>query len=267
MNKLIAVALALAAVRTFGEEPKAAKPRPGGQVITLTEEQDRAFRARFRDFVRKPGSGRGKILIANAQKRVGRADIEENFASMLTFLKLPVEFRDVTFDGKPSKAAVKAAGADFVIWVTDCGACEESLSLAPDSHWAVVNVAALDDDQPTPERLSDRTRKMVMRAFAFLCGAANSSRGGSVTGPVNSYVDLDRIVYAGYPLDAYQRTMDYLHGAKVDPYIQMSYEAACRQGWAPAPTNDIQKAIWKEVHEIPTNPIKIEFDPKRDKGK
>ena len=42
-----------------------------------------------------------------------------------------------------------------------------------------------------------------------------------------------------------------------------TYETACCQGWAPTPTNDLQKAIWDKVHAIPATPMKIEFDPKK----
>jgi hypothetical protein len=41
------------------------------------------------------------------------------------------------------------------------------------------------------------------------------------------------------------------------------YKLACEEGWAPAPTNEYQKAIWDETHAIPANPMKIEFDPKK----
>jgi hypothetical protein len=40
-----------------------------------------------------------------------------------------------------------------------------------------------------------------------------------------------------------------------------SYLKACEQGWAPAPTNDYQRAIWEKVkadkERGPTNPITI----------
>ena len=49
----------------------------------------------------------------------------------------------------------------------------------------------------------------------------------------------------------------------VTPARKGIYEAACQQGWAPAPTNDIQKAIWDKVHAVPATPMKIEFDPKK----
>jgi hypothetical protein len=41
---------------------------------------------------------------------------------------------------------------------------------------------------------------------------------------------------------------------------------ACQEGWAPAPTNDVQKAIWEKVKaeksEKPSKPIKVNYDPK-----
>ena len=43
----------------------------------------------------------------------------------------------------------------------------------------------------------------------------------------------------------------------------MTYKEACEEGWAPAPTNEIQKAIWDKVRATPKNPMKIEFDPKK----
>ena len=42
-------------------------------------------------------------------------------------------------------------------------------------------------------------------------------------------------------------------------------ESACREGWASAPTNDVQKAIWDKVRAIPDKPLTIEYDPKKDK--
>ena len=37
----------------------------------------------------------------------------------------------------------------------------------------------------------------------------------------------------------------------------LTYRDACQRGVAPEPANAEQKAIWDEVHAIPTEPIKI----------
>jgi hypothetical protein len=58
----------------------------------------------------------------------------------------------------------------------------------------------------------------------------------------------------------------YLKSLGVTPAEMTTYRKACREGWAPAPTNDIQKAIWEQVkadkERGPTNPLKISM-PKR----
>jgi hypothetical protein len=47
------------------------------------------------------------------------------------------------------------------------------------------------------------------------------------------------------------------------PAQRATYLKACEEGWAPAPTNDVQKAIWDKVHAMPTEPIKIKPETKK----
>ena len=47
------------------------------------------------------------------------------------------------------------------------------------------------------------------------------------------------------------------------PVRTTTYLQACQEGWAPMPTNAVQKAIWEKVRAIPQSPMKIEFDPKK----
>ena len=64
---------------------------------------------------------------------------------------------------------------------------------------------------------------------------------------------------------SFYEARSYFTRMGVSPTRKGTYEAAVKQGWAPAPTNDIQKAIWDKVHQLPTKPIQIKFDPKTDK--
>ena len=65
------------------------------------------------------------------------------------------------------------------------------------------------------------------------------------------------------PIDIQDSIKKYLSAAGVTPLRRTIYRRACQEGWAPAPTNDVQKAIWDKVHAIPKTPMKIEFDPKK----
>ena len=44
---------------------------------------------------------------------------------------------------------------------------------------------------------------------------------------------------------------------------RVPYLVAVQEGWAPQPTNDVQKAIWDKVHALPTEPIKIKPEEKK----
>ena len=51
-----------------------------------------------------------------------------------------------------------------------------------------------------------------------------------------------------------------LVSTKTVPQEVTTYKKACQEGWAPNPTNEWQQAIWDETRQLPTKPIKIEFD-------
>jgi hypothetical protein len=55
----------------------------------------------------------------------------------------------------------------------------------------------------------------------------------------------------------------HLKAIGITKKVVKTYLDACEEGWAPAPTNDVQKAIWDKVHAAPKNPMKIEFNPKK----
>ena len=217
-------------------------------------------------YCRKPGVGKGKILVLNTQSRAEFKNCKTVFYSLNHMMRLPMEYRDGTIPGgKPCVKAVKELNATFAIFVIDDSGSQSAVLVSPEERWATVNVNSLALDNPTPSVLESRLHKEILRAFGWLCGAGNSKARNSVMGPVASYVDLDGIPIAEYPIDLYKQTDAYLRGMGVVPFTVTTYRRACQEGWAPQPTNENQKAIWDEVHTIPKNPIKIEFDPKTDK--
>ena len=157
----------------------------------------------------------------------------------------------------------KEQAAALVVVVDD--ATQPTLVVVPDERYAVVNVANLVKDLIRPESKTSfvplRARRQVLRAFALLAGSGR--KGNDSPAAVNNLSELDSCRDA-LPVDAFQPLSDYLMAHGMTRQVVTTYRAACQQGWAPAPTNDIQKAIWDKVHEIPTKPIKIEFDPKTD---
>ena len=211
--------------------------------------------------VTKPGSGMGQIVFLNSQKKVALKEIQDGFEKVTDLMHLPVVFKEGKIDGKPGTDTAKKAKADFVIAIIDDASVTAQLQLSPDEKWAVVNIAPLYKDDPTPPRLRDRVKKSAMRAFGWLCGCVNASYQNSVMAPMRTMVDMDRVKTHELPIDSYNRVLDYLYGFRVTPYVIRTYKTACKEGWAAQPTNDYQKAIWEQMNAAkergPANGIKI----------
>ena len=135
--------------------------------------------------------------------------------------------------------------------------------MAPEAGWATVNVAALDDGCGA-EALAHRVRVEILRAFALVGGGAFMQRDPIVMrNDIMKPSDLDMIKEENYGIDVAYAISAGLPQRGVMPWQETTYKKACEQGWAPAPTNDVQKAIWDKVLAVPATPMKIEFDPKK----
>ena len=140
------------------------------------------------------------------------------------------------------------------------------LSIFPEDAVGVVNAAPLKtgDAKLYHERLTKEVSRCMALAFGgFATAAPNGKIVKSILSPLYSVKDLDNMKLTGIgpgQCNAIYESMALLGVQAARPVV---YSVACRQGWAPAPTNAIQKAIWDKVHAVPATPMKIEFDPKK----
>ena len=105
----------------------------------------------------------------------------------------------------------------------------------------------------------------MSRTFAGLCGGISSNYPDSLTTGIYNLNQLDRQEDNRLSVDVIGRFAPSLSNAGVAPAQVATYLSACKQGWAPEPTNDVQKAIWQSVRKLPEKPLKIEFDPAKGK--
>ena len=154
-----------------------------------------------------------------------------------------------------------------VVLIIDC-AGKPTLAAYPEDAIAVVNVANLKtgDAALYEQRVSKETWRGVALALGgFAATAPNGRIIKSLLSPVYSVRDLDAmkaVALSPSQCGAIYESVEILglQAAKPTPY-----SVACRQGWAPAPTNAIQRAIWDKVHALPTAPIKIAPETKKVK--
>lgn len=211
----------------------------------------------------EPSSKRGRVIFVNQQTKVG----ESNLVGVVGLItkNLPINLSVVKAEkGDVLPDVLKANKANFGIAVID-DPVSPAMLVAPEDHWASVNVAKLtagENGKTVSEPfLEARVRKELLRAFAYLCGATSSQFNGNLmdvtdVGKLDSYGEF-------LPMDIVRRAQKHLDNAGVTPERITTYRSACEEGWAPKPTNDVQKAIWDMIHAKTTKPLKVKFDPKK----
>ena len=225
--------------------PEAQYRRTGGQVV-------------------KKGTFTGKVAFIDTQDAVP-FEVAQKVAKLLSDSVEINVVAEKSAKGKPGDL-LKASGATVAVVVVDDGSTPAML-LAPEDRWGVVNVAKLVDDLPGDKAKAKfrptRAGKEMVRAFSLLCGGGSSQfPGNMMNAPTLRQLDLtvDTI-----PMDMVGYYHEFLKPLGVTPREFTTYKRACREGWAPQPTNEVQQAIWDKVHQIPDKPMKIEFDPKSDR--
>lgn len=241
MKTVALVAVALSVATSFALPPKGAQAEKKGKIAQCVP--DAVLQKRIYEMtggvLKRPGVQRGEIVYVNAQKRADRAWIEANANVFAKLTKTAIRVQDGAFDLKKP-----ALVGNATLFVVDDPSLPMSL-VAPEAHWAMMNVAAVHSDKPAFFR--ERVNKQLARVFALLCGGASSAYPGAITGVMTKPEDLDAFADCKLPFDVNARFEPYLAGYGVVPFKQVTYKKACIEGWAPAPTNDIQRAIMEKV--------------------
>ena len=255
MKKLMIVVAAFVAATVLAD---AASPAP-----TLTKEEKIARRkaASAKRIAMNGGwierAPEGKLIrIVNAQTTAPESAIADTIASIKHTLMFAVE----VVPGEAGKSYRSTEENPIVITLTDKGE-DATLLVAPEQAWAIVNTASLAKDAPAADVLADRTQKEIWRARALVMGASNSMNQPCLMRQINTLADLDKtqtLVPCPEPFNFMIMASQKLGIGRT---YRTSYRRACTEGWAPAPTNDVQKAIWEEVkadkERGPVNGLKI----------
>lgn len=192
------------------------------------------------------------ILIMNTQTRVPTAALQSVPNYIQRILRLPCRIGDSPTK-EPIAEALKSLASPQVAAVVVIGDAPgyPTLLMAPESRWALVNVAALTSPGVSAEALNERVLKETWRAFGYLMGAGHSTGPGCLLKPVFSLSDLDQIKAKGISPEPFGKISAHAQKLGIQTSRITSYRKAVEEGWAPAPTNDIQRAIWSELKKTP----------------
>jgi hypothetical protein len=251
------------------EELKAFYEKRKAAIEALPPEQREAYRAKQKadriayagGIVRKT-DGKGRIVYANLQQTVETKDIAKTMDVLGKYLHVNID----TLDAKAEDVAdvnkyLLYNKAKAMVIVVD-NATDPSILVAPEDKWAKVNIGKFKD-----KNVKRRAQMELLRAFCYLCGGIGSEYNNPLTGFVGNPEQLDDSPVAELPIDVVNRFTPYLKQLGVIPYIETTYRKACREGWAPAPTNDVQKAIWEDINASkergPANALQIPSPKKK----
>ena len=209
----------------------------------------------------------GKVVrVVSAQRIAAKTALDESINVFSTTLRLPVEWGDADPAEKSPAKLAAAANSDgrcgaAIVLIDDPTA--PRLLIAPEEFWAAINVAKLGEDNPPKEKLERRIKQEFWRATCMVLGAYVSMQQPCLLTQISGNGDLDKNVCVIPSIEVLPKTKNAAKARGIIPGKRAVYQKACEEGWAPAPTNDVQKAIWDKVHELPTEPIKIKPEEKK----
>lgn len=253
MMATMAWTVALCAQTAEGPVKKALKRPPPGAA--------QRQQMRMGGYLIKEGTMKGRFLFLDCQTRVGGA--AEAVAGKINHL--------IQFDAYAAKGAAPTVGsadraladskANAAVFLVDVDELP-ALLVASERRWAFVNVKPLTVDGPDAAKLAFRVRTELWRAFAMVLGAGDTESTACALNPCVSLEDLDRAKSGMISMEPLSTIQTHAKKIGIEPYRRVRYRQACKEGWAPAPTNEYQKAIWERVkaekEQGPANAIKIE---------
>lgn len=205
--------------------------------------------ARTGGMLEKPVEGASVVLI-NAQKEIDDALVSEWVRRMKAITRLPIKVvseKDVSKSGvELAKKALTEEKTAAVLVLSQVKG-QPTLLLAPEDKWVIVNVSALIPNTKDQKILEERAQKETWRGLCHLMGTANSTFEPCLMKPVFSMDDLDALKARSISPEPMRKISMSANKMGIKPNVITTYRNACEEGWAPIPTNEIQKAIWEEV--------------------
>lgn len=233
------------------------------------EEQEKLWQervARHGGLVERPGSG--EIPLFDAQTALAEHQLKEMFMlSSQCPIKIPFRYRrlDGAFSLAAVPAALEGAGVRGAVFIVDDSSLPMTLC-AMEAGWGVVNVAPLKADSPKRQLLFQRVNKLFTRVATVIFGGCNQTVGFSAMQSVNTLKDLDEMGAFAIAPQGLTMISDHLPRLGVTFPYTTTYKRAVREGWAPMPTNEVQRAIVEKIKADrdrgPSSPILIPPDKK-----
>ena len=252
----ILLALAVFAFASFSSYASSATSSANSSSATAAaasaEEKPNPILAKLGGLVTESMDNMPEVAILDMREDRGDFKLASDVAAQMTeMMRVPFRVKEnaeVPAGASPLAAAAALASAtNRVAAIILCEDGSNSLPLllaAPEARWAVVNAAPLKAGSPSAAVLESRIRKELWRAAAFAMGASHSEFPLCLMKPVFAPADLDALPVSEISAEPLSGIRQQFRALGITPARKSFYRKACEEGWAPPPTNDIQRAIW-----------------------
>ena len=205
-------------------------------------------------------AGKGRIAVVDCESGVDWKEMKPVLDSFDRSFHIEVALqRGEAFSVETATAALARTKSNAAVFVGSREYYPMTLS-APEQRWSFVNVAQLRADGSNFVR---RSQMLLLRGIYRALGSDTSSAAKSCLSPVHSPSDLDKIADFDIAMDTYMAVSQGAESLGIVPVEYGTYQDACEMGIAAPPTNAVQKAIWDKVHALPSEPIKIKPETKK----
>ena len=268
MKRLLAISMMAAAMASFAEEyvspvtGKAFDPN-GKYTLEQIKARDERVLKKTGGFIHQKAEGPQTLLVDARQKPTLTLDEVARVYKLATHLEAQVS-KEARNGANPLAFARKMLEERkplMLVAIVEGSKGLPALSVYPEERIGLVNADKLKggDDPSAPEM---RVSKEIWRAMGFIGGVGFSMADNDMMQPYYTLAEIDANNHPYIqPMNmAKMQKMWKRFGVKKEARIP--YRVAVQQGWAPAPTNDYQRAVVEELKSEkergPANPIKIE---------
>ena len=125
----------------------------------------------------------------------------------------------------------------------------------------MLNVARASANAPGADGLRRRLSLLFIRQCCRALGSDESKGVDTCLHSVFDPADLDAITSFDLPMGVEMAIPDTMTLRGIEKAEWGTYEEACEMGVAPAPTNDVQRALYKRFND-PASRFRRDFRPK-----
>ena len=194
-------------------------------------------------FATKQGKGRFAV-VGCANTKLDDA-VESSAKTLGGQLKFPIDVltSGESVDALTAHERMKSLGLTVGVFIVNDPKQPMSL-VAIEERWAIINLAKLLDGAMNGKAKRHRFGKELSRVAKALFSGVDLHKD---TLAVSTGKDLDAVTSDPFDATTLVMVARGLPSYGLVAPRTVPYRRAVREGWAPAPTNDVQKAIWEEI--------------------